>query len=122
MIKQQILAFIFRWALSTFGMWICINLFGTIVGSYNAWLFVLAGLVFSIVNSVVKPLATTFTLPLIIVSMGLFTILINTAMVGLTIWILPNVSMDFLGAIFSSIIMSIANGLVNFSTPLYNNK
>ena len=122
MIKQQILAFIFRWASSTFGMWICINLFGTIVGNYDAWLFVLAGLVFSIVNSVVKPLATTFTLPLIIVSMGLFTILINTAMVGLTIWILPNVSMDFLGATFSSIIMSIANGLVNFSTPLYNNK
>lgn len=122
MIKHQILAFIFRWALSSFGMWICITLFGTIVGDYSAWLFVLAGLIFSLVNSFVRPLATTFTLPLIVISMGLFTILINTAMVGLTIWILPNVTMNFVGAVFSSIIMSIANGLVNFWTPLYNNK
>ena len=122
MIKQQIFAFILRWVLSAFGMWICITLFGTIIGPYNVWLFILAGLVFSLVNSLVKPFATTFTLPLIILSMGLFTILINAAMISLTIWLIPNVTMDFLGTVFSSIVMSIVNGLVNFSTPLYNNK
>ncbi len=120
MIKRQIVAFLLGWALSTLGMWISITLFGVITGDYNAWLFVLAGLIFSIVNTVIRPLATVFSLPLIIVSLGLFTIIINTSMVALTIWIMPNVTMDFWGAVLSSIVMSIANGLVNFGLSPYN--
>lgn len=120
MIKRQIVAFLLGWALSTLGMWISITLFGVITGGYDVWLFVLAGLIFSIVNTVIRPLATVFSLPLIIVSLGLFTIIINTAMVALTIWIMPNVTMDFWGAVLSSIVMSIANGLVNFGLSPYN--
>lgn len=120
MIKRQIAAFLLGWALSTLGMWISITLFGVITGNYDLWLFVLAGLIFSIVNTVIRPLATVFSLPLIIVSLGLFTIIINTAMVALTIWIMPNVTMDFWGAVLSSIVMSIANGLVNFGLSPYN--
>ncbi len=120
MIKRQIVAFLLGWALSTLGMWISITLFGVITGDYDVWLFVLAGLIFSIVNTVIRPLATVFSLPLIIVSLGLFTIIINTAMVALTIWIMPNVTMDFWGAVLSSIVMSIANGLVNFGLSPYN--
>ena len=122
MIKNQIIAFLLRWALSTLGMWISISLFGTIIGDYDIWLFVFAGFVFSLVNALVRPLATTFALPLIALTMGLFTILINTAMVALTVWIIPEVTMDFWGATLSSIVMSIANGLVNFWLTAYNKK
>ena len=120
MIKRQIIAFLLGWALSTLGMWISITLFGTITGDYDIWLFVLAGLIFSLVNTIIRPLATVFSLPLIILSLGLFTILINTAMVALTIWLVTNVTMNFWGAALSSVIMSIANGLVNFSLTPYN--
>lgn len=120
MIKHQLLAFALRWLLSSFGMWICITLFGTIIGDYDYKLFILAGLIFSLVNSVVRPLATMFALPLIVFTMGLFTILINTAMVALTIWLLPGVEMNFWQAALSSIVMSIANGLVNFWITPYN--
>ena len=120
MIKHQITAFILSWALSTLGMWISITLFGTIFGYYNALLFVAAGFIFSVVNAIIRPLATLFALPLIIVTLGLFTIIINAAMVALTIWIIPEVTMDFWGAVCSSIIMSIANGLVNFWQTTYN--
>ena len=78
MIKRQIIAFFLSWALYTLGMWISITLFGTITGEYNAWLFVIAGLIFSVVNTIIRPLATVFALPLIIVTLGLFTIIINT--------------------------------------------
>lgn len=122
MIKNQIIAFLLRWALSTLGMWISISLFGTIIGDYDIWLFVFAGFVFSLVNALVRPLATTFALPLIVLTMGLFTILINTAMVAITVWIIPEVTMDFWGATLSSIVMSIANGLVNFWLTAYNKK
>ena len=120
MIRQQLIAFFLRWMLSSLGMWISITFFGQVVGDHSLPFFIGAGLIFSIVNSTIRPLLTTFTLPLIILSMGLFTILINTAMVAITVWILPAATMDFWGAVLSSIIMSIANGLVNFWFTPYN--
>lgn len=121
MIKQQILVFLLRWAVSSATMWLCINLFGEITdNANNFWGYLTAGLIFSLVNSIVKPLATTFALPLIILSMGVFTILLNVAMVALTIWILPDVKMDFWGAFLSTIVISLINSLVNFLVPSYN--
>lgn len=119
MIKKQILVFLFRWLISTCGMWLTINLFGKIDSNVTVdiWLYVVAGLVFSLVNSIVRPLATLVSLPFIILSMGIFTILINIAMMALTIWILPGVHIDFWGAFFGTITMSVVNGLVNLIVP-----
>jgi putative membrane protein len=120
MIKSQILIFLFRWVISAVGMWATINLFGTVDAGVTGgiWLYVVAGLVFSLVNSIVRPLTTLLSLPLIIVSMGLFTLLINTGMMALTVWILPGVHIDFWGAFFGAITIAIINGLVNFLIPI----
>ena len=121
MIKRQILVFLFRWLTSSIAMWLCLNLFGKISENANHLpLYIIAGLVFSLVNSIVKPLATTFALPLIILSMGLVTLLLNVAMVALTVKLLPDVEMSFEGACLSTIVVSILNGLVNFLVPSYN--
>ncbi len=120
MIRRQLIAFALRWMLSSVGMWISITLFGVIIGEYNAMLFIIAGLIFSVVNALVRPVATTMTLPLIILTLGLFTLIINTAMVALTIALLPNVTMNFFGAVLSSMVMSVANGVVNFWVKPYN--
>lgn len=119
MIKKQLLVFTFRWLVSTAGMWLIINWFGSIDAGVtnNIWLYVVAGLVFSLVNSIVRPLATLFSLPFIILSMGIFTILINIAMMALTIWILPGVHIDFWGSFLGTITMSVVNGLVNLIVP-----
>lgn len=122
MIKKQFFGFLARWVLSSFGMWICITLFGKIYGESTFWLFVLAGLIFSIVNSLIRPLITLMALPLIVFTMGLFTLLINTAIVALAIWLTPNVTMDFTGAILSSLVMSLVNGVVNFWISPYTSK
>ena len=119
MIKKQLLVFMFRWLVSTAGMWLIINWFGSIDAGVtnNIWLYVVAGLIFSLVNSIVRPLATLFSLPFIILSMGIFTILINIAMMALTIWILPGVHIDFWGSFLGTITMSVVNGLVNLIVP-----
>lgn len=120
MVKQQIFVFFLRWLASTFGMWLCINWFGEITRDTNLVFFAIAGLVFSVVNSVVKPLATIFALPLIIFTSGIATILLNIAMVALTIWLLPGVSMHFWQIVLTTLIMSLINWLVNFLVPSYN--
>lgn len=123
MIKRQILVFLFRWLVSSAGMWLVINWFCTIDNNVinNFWLYVAAGLVFSLVNSIVRPLATMFSLPLIILTMGIFTVLINIGTFALTIWLLPGVHTDFTGAFFGTLVMSIINGLINFLVPMPQN-
>src|SRR5574344_1359952 len=114
MIKNQILAFIFRWLVSSVGMYLCITFFATIDGNTNSfWLYAAAGLVFSIVNSVVRPLATLLSLRLIILSMGIFTFIINVAMMAITTWIVPGIHMDIMDLIFSTILMSVLNWLIS---------
>ena len=120
MVKQQLIVFLLRWLASTLGMWLCIDLFGEVNRETNLLFYIIAGLIFSLVNSIVKPLAKTFALPLIILTSGVAMILVNIAMVALTIWLLPGVEMDFWQAAFSSLILSLINWLVNFLVPSYN--
>ncbi len=83
------------------------------------WTYILAGLVFSIVNAIIKPFLTLLSLPFIIVTLGIFVLIINAAMVGITIWLLPDVYISFGGAILSALTISIINYLVNFLVPSY---
>ncbi len=122
MIKKQVLLFLLRWGVSSLAMWVCISLFATSRSEHNIWYYIIAGLVFSLVNSIVKPLATMMALPLIIVTMGIFTLILNIGMVALTFWILPDVQVGFWGVVLSVAIISIINSLVNFLIPSYNKK
>lgn len=119
MIKNQILVFILRWLTSSCGMWFVINWFGKIDPSSaeGFWLYIIAGLIFSLVNSIVRPITTMLSLPLIIFSMGVFTFLINVAMMALTIWILPGVGISFWGAVAGTITMTVVNWLINLLVP-----
>lgn len=119
MIKKQIIIFILRWAASSLGMYLCITWLGHVsadaAASYDQpWmLYAVAGLIFSLVNSIVKPLIKLLALPLAILTMGISAIIINTAMVLLTIHLLPGVEMDFWGAVISSLVMSVLNSVLN---------
>jgi putative membrane protein len=115
MIKKQLLVFLLRWLGSSFGMWIVISFFGSIDQNVydGVLLYVFAGLIFSLVNSIVRPLTTLLSLPLIIFSMGLFTLVINILMMALAIWLTPGVHVDLVGAVAGTIILAIINSLLN---------
>ena len=119
MIKSQIFGFILRWIISSLGMYLCITWFGAItelpdVSQFTGvTLFIVAGLIFSLLNSIIKPIIKLFALPLAILTMGISTVIINTAMVALTVHLLPGVSMELWGMVISSEIMSFMNGIIN---------
>jgi putative membrane protein len=50
-----------------------------------AYLFI--GLIFGLVNAIVRPLVRLLSLPITILTLGLFTIVINAAMLYLTSWL-----------------------------------
>lgn len=55
------------------------------IGIIAAYLFI--GLIFGVVNAFVRPLVSFLSLPITILTLGLFTIVINAAMLYLTSWL-----------------------------------
>lgn len=56
---------------------------------------VLVALVFGVVNAVVRPLVTILSLPFILLTLGLFILVINALMLLLTGWISEQLSLGF---------------------------
>lgn len=73
--------------------------------------FVLIGLVFGVINALLKPIITLLTCSLVIVTLGLFILVINGLMLWLTAALLPELfQIDSFGwAILGGIIISIIN-------------
>ena len=58
------------------------------------WPLVIGGAVLGIANTIVKPILTLLTLPLVIITLGLFLFAINVAMLALAEWIAPDFSIN----------------------------
>ena len=80
-------------AVNMLALWICNGIFSS-VSIHGAWAYIIGAAVLGIANAVIKPILALLTLPLIIVTLGLFLLLINIAMVALAEWIAPNFSID----------------------------
>ncbi len=82
----------------------------------NFWVNLLVvAAVFGLVNAIIRPIVMFFTCPLIILTLGLFTLIINALMLSLTSWLLPNMlTIDgFWNTFFAALIISIISGLLN---------
>lgn len=77
----------------------------------------IAALVLGIVNTFVKPVVSLLALPVTILSLGLFSLVINAFMLYLVDWIVPGVSTvgfwrTVLAAIIIAVVTSVLNGLI----------
>lgn len=111
---QHILArFAVRWVVSALGLWIAASLLGpdrlsvgdglgTVIG---------AGFFLALVNMALKPLLIVLSFPAIILSLGLFMLVINGLLVLIVHWIYPPLYVKNFGV---AIIAGIIIGLVNF--------
>lgn len=77
------------------------------------WVAVIAAVILSIMNFVIKPILVLFTLPINIMTLGLFTFIINALMVMLVAAIVPGFMVSGLWpAVLFSVILSIVNGFL----------
>jgi putative membrane protein len=124
--KWQILVFVIRWVLNSFGLWVAVRLLGTGIENVEVTAgtggFLLAGLIFSIVNSIFKPLAVILSLPAILLSLGLFVIIVNGALVYVSIALAPGISMSFFNSILTGIILSLINYIVSAAVEIRGGK
>ena len=124
--KWTLLVFIGRWVLNSFGLWIAVRLLGTGIDNVEVTAgiggFLLAGFIFSIINSIFKPLAVILSLPAILLSLGLFVIVVNGALVYISLALAPGISMSFLNSILTGIILSLINYIVSAAVEIRGGK
>jgi len=81
-------AFLLRALVSALGLWAATRWVPGIRID-NAGTLILAGLLLGIVNAIVRPVVILLTLPLTVLTLGIFLLVVNTAMLALVAWILP---------------------------------
>lgn len=120
--KEQISIFLLRWVFNSFGLWVAARLLGT--GYTNesdtaGFLgFLLAGLIFSTVNSILKPIIVIFSLPAILLTLGLFMLVVNGALVYISLKIAPGITMSFFNSILTGMLLSLINYIISASLEL----
>jgi len=98
-----------------------ISLTGSSTTSKVITLLIVA-LIFGVLNAIIKPLFALFTAPLILLTLGLFLIVINACMLLLTSWLAGLFSLGcqvdgFWTAVLGAIIISIVSFLLNVFLP-----
>ena len=74
---------------------------------------ILLSIVLGFLNSTIKPLLKFFSLPITIVTLGLFSLVINAIILKIAFAIVPGVHLEgFLPAIWASILLSICNWIL----------
>ena len=87
-----------------------------LVDSFMAAL--VAAFLLGIVNAILKPILVFFTLPLTILTLGLFLLVINGLMLGLVAALISGFHVNgFLGAVFGSILISIVSWILSRFLP-----
>jgi putative membrane protein len=107
--KTYMLGFLIRASIVALGLWLATVWVGGVSIDTPATL-ILAGVLLGIVNSIVRPIAILLTLPMTIVTLGLFLLVINAGMVALVAWMLPGMHVaDFWSAFWTSVLVSLVS-------------
>ena len=121
-IRRQFSIFLIRWALNTLGLWVAVRLLGSGLAGVElvmtVGVFLLAGLIFSLINSVIRPVVVILSLPAIVLTLGLFTLIINGLIVYLSLKLAPGLAMSFGNSIVAGIILSLVNYIVSSALDL----
>lgn len=104
--------FLVRWLVCSLGLWIASGILTSSI-SYNSRfaVIVIAGLVLAIINAILKPILVLLSLPAILLSLGLFMIVINGATVFLASKLYTPLHVTNFGA---AVVAGIIIGLVNY--------
>ena len=103
-----------RWSASALAVWAATGLVPGIKVHGGAWSYFWVALLFSVINTTIGSLIKLLTLPAVLLSLGLFIVVINAAMLELTArWSTALTINSFWSALFAAIIISVVSGFLN---------
>jgi putative membrane protein len=101
------LGLLVRWLLSALALVLTSKIVPGITFD-NITALLIAAIVLGLVNAVVRPILVFFTLPITLLTLGLFLLVVNALTFGIAAWLVPGFSVNgFLPALLGSIVMAI---------------
>ncbi|KGN29365.1 membrane protein [Knoellia flava TL1] len=121
--------FLIRVLINAVALWVAAWLVaGISFGDDDAWTskvvtVVLVALVFGLVNAVIRPIAKVLSFPFIVLTLGLFTFIVNAFMLQITEWIAEPLGLAFTideffwDAVIGAIIITVVSWLLSVVLP-----
>ena len=109
---------IIRWVINVLALLVAIWLIPGVQFTGAWWMLLVVAMIFGLVNAVIRPIVVVLSCPLLILTLGLFTLIINAAMLSLTGWISTNVFdlgfrvLDPWAAIWGALVVSVVSFLL----------
>jgi putative membrane protein len=106
--------FILRLLINAAALWVATKLVSGITAEADPVTFLAVALVFGLLNALVRPVLKLLSCPLMLLTLGLFTFVINALMLLLTSWIAQGMGLGFridgfLPALLGSLIVSLVS-------------
>ena len=108
------LRLLLRWAVLAVAIWLATAVVPgvTVSGGWGTYLWV--ALLFGLINAVIGPVLKLLALPLTILTLGLFALVVNAALLGLTAKITERLDIDgFWSAVFGALVISLVSMALN---------
>ena len=102
-------------------LWVAVRFVSGISFDGNPVLLLAVALVFGVINTIVKPIVTLFSLPAVLLTLGLFLLVINALMLWFTGWLSSQLGLGFhvdgfgsafLGAIVVSLVAWVLSAFI----------
>lgn len=101
--------FLLRAAISALGLWVASELLSGMQFSTTGKLL-LAAVLLGVVNAFVRPIAFILTLPLTVVTLGLFLFVLNAGMIAFVAWMVPGFTVaGFWTAVGAAVIVGLVS-------------
>lgn len=103
------MSLIIRWIINTLALLLVVNVVPGF--TYSNWVTIaIAAAVLGLLNAIVRPILWLITLPITVVTLGLFLLVLNAVMLELTAWLVPGFGIDGFGwAVLGALVLSIVS-------------
>jgi putative membrane protein len=105
------LGLMLRGTFAALGLWVA-TFFVAGLSFRTPGTLVIAGLLLGVVNALLRPVLVVLTLPITLLTLGVFLLVINAAMVGFVAWLMPGMHVaGFWSALMTAIVVSLVTWL-----------
>ena len=105
--------FVIRTLVTAGALWVAVAIVPGLAARDMGALLI-AAIVLGLVNAIVRPVAVILSIPLTILTLGLFLLVVNAGMLALVAALVPSFTVaGFWSALFGAIVVSLVSGLIN---------
>jgi putative membrane protein len=114
----MLMRLVVRWAANAVALYVAAWLLTGVTYGDQWWTLLIAAAVFTFVNTWLRPVVRLLSLPLIILTLGLFLFVVNVLMLYVTDWLVPDFEIRSFGAgVLAAIVVSVVNWVLHAVVP-----